>query len=161
VSAEDVPAHRDRFNLLPNLQLLGGTANVEKQDKAPGDWMTSAFADDDQRPSHEHSNDLDGLPLNLGGFLAYSEQRRERCGHGSKSNSRLWWPPRKRAPSGFAGLRRATGGPDLNGCHDVPHDPPPQREDWGFAHFFGAPHQCVHQCVHHARVHAEVASVPF
>ncbi|WP_375386929.1 DUF262 domain-containing protein [uncultured Amnibacterium sp.] len=78
IAADDVIAFRERFNSLPNLQLLGGTVNIEKQDKSPADWMQEAFVDTDQRRHYEHSNDLEGLPLDLAQFLSFYEQRRER-----------------------------------------------------------------------------------
>lgn len=65
-------------NLLPNLQLLAGTANIQKQDDLPADWMGSAFPSDEKRATYLADNDLDGLPLDLMDFLKFFEQRKLR-----------------------------------------------------------------------------------
>lgn len=65
-------------NLLPNLQLLAGTANIQKQDDLPADWMESAFPSDEKRATYLADNDVDGLPLDLMDFLTFFEQRKLR-----------------------------------------------------------------------------------
>lgn len=77
VLGDDVPDFRDRVNLLPNLQLLGGTANIEKQDKPPAEWMAATYTQDERRV-YEQDNDLTDLPLDLTGFLDFYEARRAR-----------------------------------------------------------------------------------
>lgn len=78
VPVDDFEAYKGRFNVLPNLQLLGGTANIEKQDAEPRTWLDSAFSDDAQRRGYEASNDLLDLPLDLAHFLEFFNARQER-----------------------------------------------------------------------------------
>ncbi|QAV69229.1 DUF262 domain-containing protein [Salinibacterium sp. UTAS2018] len=66
------------FDLLPNLQLLAGTANIEKQDALPEDWVAAAFPNEVRRKTYLDENDLDGLPLDLSDFLTFFEQRKSR-----------------------------------------------------------------------------------
>lgn len=66
------------FNLLPNLQLLAGTANIEKQDALPAVWAAKAFPNEEKRATYFDENDLDGLPLDLVDFLSFYEQRKAR-----------------------------------------------------------------------------------
>lgn len=65
-------------NLLPNLQLLAGTANIEKQNTLPGDWIGTAFPSEEKRATYLSENDLDGLPLGMEEFTAFFEQRKKR-----------------------------------------------------------------------------------
>lgn len=65
-------------NLLPNLQLLAGTANIEKQDGLPTDWIRTAFPSEDKRATYLAENDLDGLSLDLSDFLSFFERRKQR-----------------------------------------------------------------------------------
>jgi hypothetical protein len=69
----------DKFNLLPNLQLLGGGANVEKQAKTPLEWLSGPhFTSEAQRRTYMSENDLDGLPLTIDKFLEFFEGRSRR-----------------------------------------------------------------------------------
>lgn len=52
--------------LLPNLQLLGGAANIEKQDGLPAEWMDTAFPSENKRATYLAEDDLDGLLARLG-----------------------------------------------------------------------------------------------
>ncbi|QAY61396.1 DUF262 domain-containing protein [Microbacterium protaetiae] len=65
-------------NLLPNLQLLAGTANIEKQDSLPAEWIDTAFPSEDKRATYLAENDLDGLPLDLADFTSFFEERKQR-----------------------------------------------------------------------------------
>lgn len=65
-------------NLLPNLQLLAGTVNIQKQDELPADWIKTAFPSDEKRRTYLAENDLDGIPIDLADFLAFFEERRMR-----------------------------------------------------------------------------------
>ena len=76
--AENVDDFLAAFNLLPNLQLLAGTANIEKQAAFPADWIATAFPADEKRNTYLAENDLDGLPLDLSDFLIFFEQRKAR-----------------------------------------------------------------------------------
>lgn len=65
-------------NLLPNLQLLAGTANIEKQDSIPENWVEQAFPSEQKRASYLQENDLDGLPLDLASYLVFFAERKNR-----------------------------------------------------------------------------------
>ena len=65
-------------NLLPNLQLLAGTANIEKQDALPATWIETTFPNEAKRASYLAENDFDSLPLDLDGFSEFFEQRKLR-----------------------------------------------------------------------------------
>ena len=64
--------------VLPNLQLLAGTANIEKQDGLPAEWIDTAFPIEHKRAAYLAENDLDGLPLDLADFTSFFEQRKRR-----------------------------------------------------------------------------------
>ena len=72
----------DRFvaarDLLPNLQLLGGIANVEKRAKLPADWLSTAFGSDEKRATYAAENDLVGLLFGIQDFMTFYEQRKAR-----------------------------------------------------------------------------------
>ena len=80
IPREKVEAYMETVNLLPNLQLLAGTANIEKQDVLPADWISSdtVFPNEEKRQSYLKENDLDGLPLDLADYLTFYEQRKAR-----------------------------------------------------------------------------------
>lgn len=78
VPHDRIEKYRATVDSLPNLQLLGGVPNVEKQAKLPGDWLSDAFPNSEQRGSYLRDNDLDGLPFDLADFLKFYAQRRER-----------------------------------------------------------------------------------
>jgi predicted ester cyclase len=80
IPENDVDAYLEAFNLLPNLQLLAGTVNIEKQDASPLDWIGSStvFPTEEKRRTYLAENDLDDLPLDLGQFLDFFEQRKGR-----------------------------------------------------------------------------------
>jgi hypothetical protein len=70
--------YRAACDLLPNLQLLGGVPNVEKQAKLPATWLAEAFASEAERHTYLSENDLQDLPLDLDDFLAFFEERKQR-----------------------------------------------------------------------------------
>jgi hypothetical protein len=80
VPPEKVEAYTETVNLLPNLQLLAGTVNIEKQDVLPADWIGSdtVFPTEEKRQAYLRENDLDGLPLDLANYLDFFEQRKAR-----------------------------------------------------------------------------------
>lgn len=78
VPADRVDEYLAAFNLLPNLQLLAGTANIEKQDALPAEWAETAFPSEEKRSTYLAENDLDGLSLALTDFLTFFEQRKSR-----------------------------------------------------------------------------------
>ncbi len=78
IPADKIDAYLDAVDLLPNLQLLAGTANIEKQATLPSDWIGSdvVFPSDEKRRTYLEENDLDGLPLDLADYLDFFEQRK-------------------------------------------------------------------------------------
>lgn len=78
IEAADLDEYRSRFNLLPNLQLLAGTANIEKLDRLPADWLETAFPTVEHRRSYTEANDLDGLDLDFSAFPRFFQERRDR-----------------------------------------------------------------------------------
>jgi hypothetical protein len=77
---EDIDTFVESFDLLPNLQLLAGTANIEKLATLPSDWVDSdkVFPSEEKRKTYIEDNDLYGLPLELAGFLDFFNGRRAR-----------------------------------------------------------------------------------
>lgn len=78
IPPEAVDGFLDAYNLLPNLQLLAGTANIEKQDALPADWIASAFPNEEKRKTYVAENDLDEVSLDLADFLGFFDERRSR-----------------------------------------------------------------------------------
>jgi hypothetical protein len=68
----------EKWNGLPNLQLLQGTVNIEKQDVLPHEWLVGPnFASEAARIQYINDNDLQELPDEITGFLAFYNSRRE------------------------------------------------------------------------------------
>lgn len=78
IPADRVDQYLEAFDTLPNLQLLAGTANIEKQDALPAAWIAAAFPTAEKRATYLQENDLDGLPLDLSEFLEFFEERKKR-----------------------------------------------------------------------------------
>lgn len=78
VPQESIPSYQEKYNLLPNLQLLAGVPNVEKGDKMPADWVATAFTSDEKRVTYLDENDLHGLDLDISAFEDFFEERRAR-----------------------------------------------------------------------------------
>jgi Protein of unknown function DUF262 len=80
VPAGSIDDYLEAIDLLPNLQLLAGTANIEKQDALPADWIGSeaVFPSEEKRKTYIQENDLDGLPLDLARFLDFFDGRKAR-----------------------------------------------------------------------------------
>lgn len=68
----------DRANRLPNLQLLEGGTNQQKQAELPLDWVRKRFADERQQELWLAANDLQDLPEHLVDFDEFYEARRQR-----------------------------------------------------------------------------------
>ena len=82
VPADQISDCLSHADCMPNLQLIDGLVNVEKQDLMPGDWIAGPhFQTDSTRQHYMDENDLAGLPSNLLGFLTFYEQRRTRMEH--------------------------------------------------------------------------------
>jgi hypothetical protein len=78
VSADQIDDYLNSVNLMPNLQLLAGTANIEKQDELPAQWIEAAFPTSEKRETYNAENDLDNLPLDLEGFPVFFNERKQR-----------------------------------------------------------------------------------
>lgn len=78
IGQESISKFVAQVNLLPNLQLLAGTANMEKQAKLPAKWIDTAFPSEALRQAYLSQNDLDGLPVELDAFLEFFDQRQAR-----------------------------------------------------------------------------------
>ncbi|MGZ3384774.1 MAG: DUF262 domain-containing protein [Isosphaeraceae bacterium] len=80
IPPETIDAYLETVNLLPNLQLLAGTVNIEKQDTLPDQWIGSdtVFPTTEKRKAYLDDNDLAGLPLDLAEYLTFFEQRAAR-----------------------------------------------------------------------------------
>jgi hypothetical protein len=78
VPAPDIETFRDAVDRLPNLQLLGGVANIEKQAVLPHEWLQQAISDPDKRKTYMDENDLDDVPDNITEFMTFYEVRKDR-----------------------------------------------------------------------------------
>jgi hypothetical protein len=79
ISADKINEYLDKVDTLPNLQLLAGLPNIEKQAKLPVEWLNGPhFPTTEARASYIATNDLDNVPDDLGGFLEFIRQRRTR-----------------------------------------------------------------------------------
>ena len=76
IAEDQVDGYLARFNGLPNLQLLEGPVNVQKQAALPLDWATAAFPTEVERTAYLAFHDLQPLP-GLDGFVDFYERRRE------------------------------------------------------------------------------------
>jgi hypothetical protein len=77
ISEEEIPELRARVNRLPNLQLLEGHINEEKQAKPPLAWARAHFADERQFEGYCARHDLVDLPSDITEFDDFFEKRRE------------------------------------------------------------------------------------
>jgi hypothetical protein len=79
IAQEKIADYLERVNSLPNLQLLSGLPNIEKQAMLPEEWVRGPhFASASALRTYLNENDLDELPLKLEGFLDFYEGRRRR-----------------------------------------------------------------------------------
>jgi len=78
IPAERQEAYFTAVDSLPNLQLLPGIPNIEKQATLPSEWLVGPhFPTAEKRERYLEQNDLRGLPLELERFLAFHAARRE------------------------------------------------------------------------------------
>jgi hypothetical protein len=68
-----------RLDTVPNLQLLAGIPNIEKQAATlPADWLNGPhFPPAEKRTHYLEQNDLGGLPLEIDRFLEFHADRRD------------------------------------------------------------------------------------
>ena len=78
IPVERLEAYVTAVDSLPNLQLLPGIPNIEKQATLPSDWLLGPhFPTPEKRKRYLEQNDLQGLPLELERFLDFHAARRE------------------------------------------------------------------------------------
>jgi hypothetical protein len=66
-----------KANGLPNLQLLQGTVNVEKQAVLPAEWLSGPhFTSEAVRTQYVIDNDLVDIPIDITGFAEFYDERR-------------------------------------------------------------------------------------
>jgi hypothetical protein len=79
VSPERVDEFIAAVDTLPNLQLLPGIPNVEKQATLPHDWLFGPhFVSPEARDAYTERNDLAELPTDIADFLDFHSARRHR-----------------------------------------------------------------------------------
>ncbi|MHB8394337.1 MAG: hypothetical protein ACYDC5_07525 [Candidatus Dormibacteria bacterium] len=89
-----------RVDTLPNLQLLAGIPNIEKQAALPTDWLIGPhFTSPEKRDGYLQQNDLVGLPLELRDFLEFHAARRKLMAQRLGSLLRAASTPTARAPA--------------------------------------------------------------
>ena len=78
IASDRLDAYLNAVDSLPNLQLLPGIPNIEKQAALPSDWLAGPhFPTAEKRERYLERNDLQGLPLELDRFLDFHAARRE------------------------------------------------------------------------------------
>lgn len=78
VSVDEVDVFIERADALPNLQLLEGLPNVEKQAKLPAEWLNGPhFASTQAREHYIVTNDLGEISEGISGFLEFWDRRRQ------------------------------------------------------------------------------------
>jgi len=76
VQPDQIDAFREAVDRLPNLQLLAGLANIEKQAMLPHEWLTTAYPSADQRETYIKENDLSVMPTTVAEFMTFYEARK-------------------------------------------------------------------------------------
>lgn len=76
VEESEISGYQALVDTFPNLQLLDGTTNIEKQDKMPLSWATEHFRDG--LPEYLTRQELVGLPAEVTDFPAFRDVRRQR-----------------------------------------------------------------------------------
>lgn len=79
IPQESIDDYLERVDHLPNLQLLAGVPNTEKQAHLPLEWLHGPhFTNAETRETYMRENDLDGVPLEFERFLDFYDARRQR-----------------------------------------------------------------------------------
>lgn len=77
VTDEEIDTLSRQANELPNLQLLDGSANIEKQAEPPSSWLDKNFPGDGQRKSYCDRHLLGDVPRDMSGFREFYDTRRD------------------------------------------------------------------------------------
>ena len=75
VSDDDIDEFKDMVNFLPNLQLLEGAVNIEKQASLPADWINDAFDSKSARSNYCDNHLLGTVPESLAEFRCFYDAR--------------------------------------------------------------------------------------
>lgn len=78
IDPSDVSDYRDRVDRLPNLQLLEGSINIQKQKALPMDWARERYPEEQARQMWLSSHDLHDLPESITDFIPFYDARRQR-----------------------------------------------------------------------------------
>jgi hypothetical protein len=79
VAADQIEDFASNCHGIANLQLLPGTANIEKQAMLPTEWLNGPhFTSPEKRTQYVHDNDLESVPKTILGFLEFYEMRRQK-----------------------------------------------------------------------------------
>lgn len=78
VAPDAVETFQGQVDALPNLQLLEGVQNTEKNDKLPGEWLRTQFPKEKQRAAYVALHDLGDVPDDITEFLEFAGARRNR-----------------------------------------------------------------------------------
>jgi hypothetical protein len=78
LSPVEIEEFKDCVDLLPNLQLLEGTANIQKSAKLPAVWLPEQFPDEVSRNAYVAKHDLGTIPPRLNDFAEFFQARRAR-----------------------------------------------------------------------------------
>jgi len=83
VPEESIPEFEGRRDGLPNLQLLPGTINIQKQEMMPWPWLRLKFPGEDDQAQMNRENylalhDMSGLPEEIIDFPKFYDDRRDR-----------------------------------------------------------------------------------
>lgn len=78
VSEDQIEDLARMANELPNLQLLEGTANIEKRDALPTKWLATHYSNPGDASHYCSLHDLGDVPETLDGFEQFHRDRRER-----------------------------------------------------------------------------------
>src|SRR5688500_17388033 len=72
IPEDQIEEYLTKVDGLPNLQLLAGLPNIEKQATLPAQWLDGPlFPSVAGRDQYVRDNDLQDLPVGLAGFLAF------------------------------------------------------------------------------------------
>jgi hypothetical protein len=72
-----VADYSERYDRIPNLQLLQGVPNQEKSNKPFVDWLKEQYPLEDERRAYMRQHDIPDVDPSMGNFLNFYEARRE------------------------------------------------------------------------------------
>jgi hypothetical protein len=80
LTEEQVEQFQNLRDGLANLQLLDGTANIEKQQQSPHDWLVAMYPDITSRADYCEKHLLGDVPKEISEFEAFYETRKVKLG---------------------------------------------------------------------------------